>query len=198
MPKRGPAWRPRYKRAILGIVPGVLILASASGGGSDVAFVPLVFLHAISALAAFGSIGFAGTYASRAAHLQGFAAAAPPPGDPAAPGAPAGHAAASPSPAGSTGELDPEVEELLRYFQRPARFWKAILLVPVFGILALVVQPNGKGLDQVWTVAALLVWLLAVLVAAGVVVPALNQMKSMLGQARAPGGGPARAAAAGQ
>ena len=188
----------------------------AVSNGSDALFYPLVFLHIISALAGFGSIGFAGTYASRAANL----ATAPdgerrPPGagvpedDPggasrgekghslvAAAGAgqergpgPAGESPADGSPAdgGPAGEaeteggmVDPEVEEVVRYFRRPARFWKAVLAVPVFGVLALVFEPGGGGLDQVWDLTALLVWGCAAVVAAGVVAPSLRHMSTVL------------------
>jgi hypothetical protein len=183
----------------------------AVSNGSDALFYPLVFLHIISALAGFGSIGFAGTYASRAANL----ATAPdgerrPPGagvpedDPggtsrgekghslvAAAGAgqergpgPAGEGPAGGGPAGEAetegGMVDPEVEEVVRYFRRPARFWKAVLAVPVFGVLALVSEPGGGGLDQVWDLTALLVWGCAAVVAAGVVAPSLRHMSTVL------------------
>ncbi len=123
-------------------------------GGSEPLFVVLVVVHVVSALAGFGSIGFAGTYASRAAHL---------PGD--------------------VSLDDAEVEELTRYFDRPARFWKAVLVVPVFGVLALLADPHGKGLDQLWVVGALLVWVAASVLAAGVVAPALHQVRSLLAEA---------------
>jgi hypothetical protein len=131
-------------------LPGLL---ATTGGGNGTLFVLLVFLHAMSALAGFGSLGFAGTYASRAAHMR----------------------------AGTSFE-DAETEELTRYFERPARFWKAMLLVPVFGVLALLAQPDGKGIDQVWTIGALLVWAAASVLAAGVVMPGLRVMQAMLAE----------------
>jgi hypothetical protein len=268
--------------------------------GNDALFFPLVFLHAISALAGFGSIGFAGTYASRAAQIPysgwaptgGTLLLAPPevpleegallerealtasgepvdvvwldadlgpeashpgfePGDlddvepidldlelAAGPvpdlattepaeeirigpaemgGGPSGPGEVDPAPpgvraddqqAGTTvvqvgayaipsrgSELDPESEELMRYFQRPARFWKAILLVPVFGLLALWAQPRTAGLDQVWTLAALLVWIAASLVVISMVMPGLRQMRTMLLMSGAHPGTPAAEAA---
>lgn len=237
-------------------------LLLGASGGSDAAFYPLVFFHVVSALAGFGSIGFAGVYASRAAQMavpearrpgepaggagetrSGDLAAAPldlPPAESpplsrlateatqaatpahAASGAapqqlgpgPAGQPAqasgatgpapattspgtagpltpssAEPSSAGEPPPLDPEIEELARYFSRPARFWKAVLAVPVFGALALWAEPGGGGLDQVWDIAAMFVWAGAALLAAGLVVPSLRQVRSALqglGSARPP------------
>jgi len=143
------------------------LLATARGGGSDALFYPLVFLHALAALAGFGSIGFAGTYASRAAQLP--PAAAPP-----AEGVPA---------------VDPEVEELVRYFRRPARYWKAILLVPVLGVLALAEDPGGGGVAQAWDIAALSVWLGAALVTVGIVVPSLGRIGPIVVTLGEPAGG---------
>lgn len=180
----------------------------ATSRGSDALFYPLIFLHVVSALAGFGSIGLAGTYASRAAQLAeaggGYEAgrageggddavdagerAGGEPGDDAdeadeageRAGGEAGEAGEGGESAPSQGGLDPEGEELVRYFQRPARFWKAVLVVPVFGVLALLVQPGRRGLDQVWDLAALLVWGCAALLASGIVVPSLRQMSSVL------------------
>lgn len=196
--------RPREHGADGRMVLTLHLLGSVEG--NDALFFPFVFLHAISALAGFGSIGFAGTYASRAAQIpySGWAptrgtvevlGAASVPGevDLAQPGVRAGEPLAGTTvvQAGSSGsggpaaaavgsELDPESEELMRYFRRPARFWKAILLVPVFGLLALWAQPRTAGLDQVWTLAALLVWIAACLLVISVVMPGLRQMRSML------------------
>lgn len=77
-------------------------------------------------------------------------------------------------------EEDPEVEELMRYFERPARFWKAVLAVPVLGLLALWVQPGGKGVNQLWSVTALLVWAVATVVVVGIVAPGLREMSTLL------------------
>ncbi|HTW11016.1 MAG TPA: hypothetical protein VME46_26180 [Acidimicrobiales bacterium] len=277
--------------------------------GSDVLFFSLVFLHAIVALIGFGSVGFAGTYASRAAQiplaawrprgavrsvLAGEAPGATPiaghttpsmagqasPAEPgAAPRAPGqadagdgssgtgaassgtGAAGAASSGTGAAGaailppagailtgrpvapgpdvqaepaaqllaeqeaeeppdaatagpstgdtpepppgphaneagmrpgagtraaDLDPEIEELTRYFDRPARFALAIVLVPVFGVLALWAQPNGHGFDQVWTVAAMCVWAFALLIVGGLVVPGLRTVRELLGQLPSP------------
>ena len=149
---RAPTWRARSLSGHIGRVqlPGLL---ATTGGGNGALFVLLVFLHAVSGLAGFGSLGFAGTYASRAAHMRS-----------------------------GTSFEDAETEELVRYFERPARFWKAMLLVPVFGVLALLAQPDGKGIDQVWTIGALLVWAAASLLAAGAVMPGLRVMQAMLAE----------------
>gem|GEM_PF-3467062 len=248
-------------------------LLLGASGGSDGAFYPLVFLHVVSALGGFGSIGFAGIYASRAAQLaaaderprteeaderprteeaderprteeaderprteawvasreeptradapvaadlaargaelgsarpgaeaqasaepSGLPSAGgpqhllryrgPAPTEEAVPGpstpAPGTPTAPLPGPSAQDGSVDPELEEVARYFARPARFWKAVLAVPVFGALALWVEPGGGGLDQVWDIAAMLVWALAALVAAGLVVPSLRQVRSAL------------------
>jgi hypothetical protein len=202
---------------------GSVHLLLASTGGSDAIFYPLVFLHVVAALAGFGSVGFAGTYASRAAQLaltgEPIAGSGAPTEGPGAPGseqpAPASPAG-GPSPAVAPGDapprtpeavgpeargpeagrpeaggpeaggpdvaVDPEIEELARYFERPARFWKALLAVPVFGVLALWAEPGGGGLDQVWDLSALLVWGIATVVAAGIVVPSLHQVRSVLAQ----------------
>lgn len=176
-------------------------LAAVTGKGSDALFFPLVFLHAVAALTGFGSIGFAGTYASRAAHLS--LTSAPRPDRPGATPAPEGLAAEGvpaegvlsgvapsdgPPSAGTTvhgvPQTDPEVEELLRYFRKPARFWTVLPAVPVFGLLAIAADPNGGGLDQVWVIGGLLVWLSATLVALSMVVPALREMRAVLLRAR--------------
>ncbi len=208
----------------------------AVSNGSDALFYPLVFLHIVSALAGFGSIGFAGTYASRAANLatvpdderRAFEAgpleAGPLQGGPGGAGQgeggrslvgaagvrkesgparedPAGEDPAGEDPAGEDrasdggpagdegkageavtdgGIVDPEVEEVVRYFRRPARFWKAVLAVPVFGVPALLAEPGGGGLDQLWDLSALLVWGCAAVVAAGIVAPSLRHMGTVL------------------
>ena len=183
--------------------------------GNDAVFFPLVFLHAISALAGFGSVGFAGTYASRAAHLYDggstwrpeVARAAAEPGQAGAGATGASESGASEAGTSEVGAseaglgeagtrtvgtpeaageveapagVDPEIEEVTRYFERPARFWKAILLVPVFGLLALWAEPRTGGLDQVWVLGALLIWVCACLLVMGLVVPGLKQMSELL------------------
>ena len=77
-------------------------------------------------------------------------------------------------------EQDAETEELLRYFERPARFWLAIVAVPFLGLGALAANPDIGGLDQAWVLGALLVWLAATLIAVSLIVPSLRQMRSML------------------
>jgi len=82
----------------------------------------------------------------------------------------------------STGvaDQDAEVEELRRYFERPARFWLALVAVPFLGLGALAANPDIGGLDQAWVLGALLVWLAATLIAVSLVVPSLRQMRTML------------------
>lgn len=144
--------------------------------GSDALFYPLVLCHVVCALAGFGSIGLAGTYASRAAQM----AEAPAPQGARAQGARLAKGLQDDPGASSEEGLDPESEELVRYFAKPARFWKAVLAVPVFGVLALASEPGGKSLDQVWDLSALLVWACAALLASSIVVPSLRQMSTVL------------------
>jgi len=162
-------------------------LVAVAGKGSDALFFPLVFLHVVAALAGFGSVGFAGTYASRAAHV---ALAAGPQQE--APPSTAGQAegAHAEITVPGTPAVDPEAEELLRYFQKPARFWKALPAVPLFGVLAVAADPSGGGLDQVWVIGALIIWLCATLVALSMVVPALREMRVVLLRSAASPSGP--------
>jgi hypothetical protein len=162
------------------------LLASVSGGRA-VLFYALVLLHAVCALVGFGSIGFAGTYASRAylpedAEKPGPSGQTPVPSEqgPAPPEPPPASSEQS-RPAGTeVAEEDAEKEELLRYFEKPARLWLALVAVPFLGLGALASNPGLGGVDQAWVLGALLVWLSATLIAASLVVPALRQMRSML------------------
>jgi len=197
-------------------------------GPTNTLFFILVFLHAIAALAGFGSVFFAGIYASRAAQFPfgpgALARAQPEPATVAVgEGAPAdaaleespmvaGEASSEPSPEPSGGgvdggldegegegevaaasppapverpsspqeELDAEAEELMRYLEHPVRFWPALLLVPILGGLALWAEPHTAGLDQVWTLGGLVIWIIAVMIVLGIVLPALNQVRLML------------------
>jgi hypothetical protein len=181
------------------------LLASLSGGRA-VLFYALVLLHAVCALVGFGSIGFAGTYASRAylpedgpgrsqhgpgSSEQGPASSEQGPvsseqGPVRSEGGPVsseqGPASSEHSrPAGTeVADEDAETEELLRYFEKPARLWLALVAVPFLGLGALASDPDLGGVDQAWVLGALLVWLSATLIAASLVVPALRQMRSML------------------
>jgi hypothetical protein len=128
--------------------------AGSSSGGNAV-FYLLVTLHVLAAVTGFSSTGFAGTYASRTGRLL------------------AGPEAA---------EVD-DVEELQRYFARPARLWWALLAVPVFGGAALSLQPDGQGIGQLWALAALGAWLAAVALAARLVVPSLAVLRALLARA---------------
>jgi hypothetical protein len=193
-----------------GIVPeGVWLVASLTGGRAAL-FYSLVLLHAVAALVGFASIGFAGTYAARAFLPGDEASPGAGGQEPSGPGprdqgtsiqgtgiqtaalsagsGPAGTGPAGTGPAGtgagptSTGvaDQDAEVEELMRYFERPARFWLALVAVPFLGLGALAANPDIGGLDQAWVLGALLVWLAATLIAVSLVVPSLRQMRTML------------------
>lgn len=148
----------------------------ASGGGA--AFYLLVTLHVLAALTGFASTGFAGTYAARAGRLLGAGDNAPD----------------GPAPPVQTGAGEENVEELQRYFARPARLWWALWAVPVFGAGAVSLQPDGHGFDQLWVLGALVVWAAALAVAGRLVVPSLAQLRELLAQAysepaaAAPGG----------
>jgi hypothetical protein len=157
---------------------GHWLVASLSGGQAAL-FYPLILLHAVAALVGFGSVGFAGTYASRA-YLSS---------DRSVPGASEG--ASARSTITEVADQDAETEELLRYFAKPARLWLALVAVPFLGLGALAANPDIGGLDQAWVLGALLVWLTATLIALSIVVPALRQMRSMLFQQGAPEAQPA-------
>lgn len=152
------------------------VVASLNGARSAL-FLVLVLLHVTSALVGFASIGFAGTYASRARLMAHRAL----PRDRAVPGGPIGPGHRSEvAEQGPAPTLEPGTEELLRYFEKPAGLWPALVAVPFLGLGALASKPSLGGLDQAWVLGALLVWLSAALVAASLVVPALRQMRSML------------------
>jgi hypothetical protein len=182
-------------------VPEGLWLVATLSGGRAALFYSLVAVHAVAALVGFGSIGFAGTYASRAYLPPDEPGQLDKPGQPDEPGqphVPAGpgepddpgarrpgpleRATARPTSPTSTevAERESETEEVLRYFERPARLWLALVAVPFLGLGALAANPDIGGLDQAWVLGALLVWLSATLIAASLVVPALRQIRSML------------------
>ncbi|MDQ2726309.1 MAG: hypothetical protein M3Y91_00215 [Actinomycetota bacterium] len=64
------------------------------------------------------------------------------------------------------------IEELRRYFAKPLRTEWAVLAVAPLGAVALLVDPHGSGLGQIWVGAALLLWILASLVWLALVRPA--------------------------
>jgi hypothetical protein len=181
-------------------VPLILVqpVLAASGAGSNALFYTLLVLHVAAALTGFGSIGFAGSYAGRAAQLfvpDGRADLAPP--SPSL-GVGAGPLAAAPYPDAPPAMTN---EELVRYFRRPAGLWWALLAVPWLGLGTLAADPHGGGVGQAWTLAAFVLWVGAALVAAAVVGPALRRVRATLVPATAgPGpvalGATARAGAA--
>ena len=204
-------------------------LVAALSGGRAALFYSLVLLHAAAALVGFGSIGFAGTYASRAylppedaragasgqganrptrTAVTGPAGTGPAGTEQPVTGQPVtgqpvtgqpvsgqaltgqavtGHAVTGHAVTGhAVNGQDAETEELLRYFERPARLWLALVAVPFLGLGALAADPSLGGLDQAWALGAVLVWLAATLIAGSLVVPALRQMRSMLFQPPSP------------
>jgi hypothetical protein len=169
-------------------------LVAALSGGRAALFYSLVLLHAAAALVGFGSIGFAGTYASRAylpPEDRGTGASGPGAGRPtrtAGTGQPGtGQPVSGQAVTGhGVNGQDAETEELLRYFERPARLWLALVAVPFLGLGALAADPSLGGLDQAWILGAVLVWLAATMIAGSLVVPALRQMRSMLFQPNRP------------
>jgi hypothetical protein len=197
-------------------------LVAALSGGRAAVFYTLVLLHAAAALVGFGSIGFAGTYASRAylppdeaglsdlergaaqqagTEVAGAPVTGPPVTGPPVTGPPVtGQPMTGPPVTGDAlsghaeSGQDAETEELLRYFERPARLWLALVAVPFLGFGALATDPSLGGLDQAWALGAILVWLAATLIAGSLVVPALRQMRSMLFQPANPEQPPRREA----
>ncbi len=188
--KLGTTTRPRRGRRAgrVDMPEGQWLVATLSGGRAAL-FYSLVALHAVAALVGFGSIGFAGTYASRA-HLPGDEP------EPAGPGEPDERAPGPPETATvrptstEVAERESETEEIRRYFEKPARLWLALVAVPFLGLGALAANPDIGGLDQAWVFGALLVWLSATLIAASLVVPSLRQIRSMLFQEGSTGASP--------
>lgn len=168
---------------------GQWLVATLSGGRAAL-FYSLVALHAVAALVGFGSIGFAGTYASRACLPGDEPAELAGPDEPEerAPGL-SEKATVRPT-STEVAERESETEEVRRYFEKPARLWLALVAVPFLGLGALAANPDIGGLDQAWVLGALLVWLSATLIAASLVVPALRQIRSMLFQEGSTGTSP--------
>ena len=53
------------------------------------------------------------------------------------------------------------IEELRRYFAKPLRTEAVVLAVAPLGVVALLVDPHGSGMGQLWVGAALLLWVVA-------------------------------------
>ena len=136
----------------------------AVGHDLGVVFYVLVAVHALAALTSFGSIGLGGTYAARAGRLLG------------------GEAAEAEGPQG--------VEELQRYFTRPARLSLLVLAVPLTGVAAAALRPQLRHLDQVWELLALAVFGLVLGVYGRFFLPAMADLRDFMAQADgAPGAG---------
>jgi hypothetical protein len=164
VPRRAGSAPPPPVQAALGLE--VTAPAPGAGGGAGVDEVAGADDPA-QAVAVAGAAGAGPAGAGAAAEVAAAMAAAPP-----APGA----------------EVDPEAEELFRYFAKPARLWWALLAVPWLGMGALAADPHGGGLAQAWSIGAFLIWLLACVVAGGLVVPALGQVRALLARAAPTGG----------
>lgn len=77
------------------------------------------------------------------------------------------------------------MEEARRYFGTPARLELLVLVVPFVGAAALLVQPGGAGIGQLWDLLAAAVWLVAVIVLFAVVRPAERRVRAALAPAEA-------------
>lgn len=82
------------------------------------------------------------------------------------------------------------IDELRRYFAKPLRTEAAVLAVAPLGVTALLVDPHGTGMGQLWVGAALLLWIVASVLWLTVVRPA----ETAIGRAVA-STGPTRAGA---
>ncbi|MGH9095298.1 MAG: hypothetical protein ACRDXE_09070, partial [Acidimicrobiales bacterium] len=71
-------------------------------------------------------------------------------------------------------------DELRRFFASPSRARWLVVLVPVLGIAALVVQPHGRGLGQAWVIAALGLAAAEVVLVAAVIRPAERGLRQAL------------------
>lgn len=98
----------------------------------------IVVVHAVVAVAAFGSVALSGVYGLSARRRT-------------RPGA---------------------LEEVRRYFARPPRAEAAVVTVGVLGIGAVLADPRGRGVGQLWTILALGLWLVASVLWGAVVRPA--------------------------
>lgn len=77
---------------------------------------------------------------------------------------------------------DREPEEGRRFFSSPARAEYLILLVPVFGVAALVERPGGHEFGAVWVVAGLVIWAAASALLLAVIRPAERRIREVLGR----------------
>ncbi|HLI01376.1 MAG TPA: DUF2269 family protein [Acidimicrobiales bacterium] len=72
------------------------------------------------------------------------------------------------------------MEEARRYFGGQGRLELLVLIVPFLGAAALLVQPRGPGLGQLWDLLAAGVWLVAAVVLFAVVRPAERRLRDAL------------------
>jgi uncharacterized membrane protein len=72
------------------------------------------------------------------------------------------------------------VDESRRYFRSPGHVEMLVLAVPVFGVTALIVEPGGRGVGQLWALLALVAWLVASSVLLAVVRPAEARLRAGL------------------
>ena len=73
-----------------------------------------------------------------------------------------------------------DLEEARRYFAAPGRLEFLILVVPFIGAAALIVQPGGRGLAQLWAGLAAAVWLVAAVALIRVIRPAELRVREAL------------------
>lgn len=163
-----------------------------SGGGA--AYDVLVGLHVAAALVGFGSVALSGVYGVNARRAGDVRSGR----QPAAWEHTAG-AVTAPADLPDTDLPDTEMEELRRYFGSAGRLEWALLAVPVFGILAVLVGPGSGALAQVWVGLGFGLWVLAAGLLLGVVRPAEARLRqAVAAPAPAPAQPPAAPAAPAQ
>lgn len=69
-------------------------------------------------------------------------------------------------------------DDVRRYFASPSRLEWLLLVVPLFGLGALLADPHGHGLLQLWPGLAALVWLVASGLLLGLVRPAERSLRA--------------------
>ncbi len=83
------------------------------------------------------------------------------------------------------------MDEARRYFASPGRLELLVVVVPFLGLAALLVQPHGRGADQLWALLAAVVWAVAVGVLFTVTRPAERRLRAALESDTPPGQDPA-------
>lgn len=168
-------------------------MAVSGGAAYDV----LVGLHVAAALVGFGSVALSGVYGVNARRAGDVRSGRQPAAWERTPGTvpPASTPLDTDMP--DTDLPDTEMEELRRYFGSAGRLEWALLAVPVFGILAVLVGPGSGALAQVWVGLGFGLWVLAAGLLLGVVRPAEARLRQAVA-APAPAQPPAAPAAPAQ